>query len=49
MIEVFLLFCFIAILSAVVSLVRGIAFIVGMMWRQMKPVRDNKRWRKLKI
>ncbi len=36
MIEVFLLFCFVAILSAVVSAVRGIAMLMGMVWKQFR-------------
>jgi hypothetical protein len=36
MIEVALLFCFIAVLSAVVSAVRGIAMLAGMMWKQLR-------------
>jgi hypothetical protein len=36
MIEVALLFCFIAVLSAVVGAIRGIAMIAGMVWRQIR-------------
>jgi hypothetical protein len=36
MIEVALLFCFIAVLSATVSAIRGIAMLVGIMWRQIR-------------
>jgi hypothetical protein len=36
MIEVALLFCFIAVLSALVSGLRGIAMIVGMVWKQIR-------------
>ena len=36
MIEVALLFCFIAILSAVVSAVRGIAIVMGVVWKQIR-------------
>lgn len=36
MIEVFLLFCFIAVLSAVVSGLRGIAVIFGLVWKQLR-------------
>jgi hypothetical protein len=36
MIEVALLFCFIAILSAVVSMVRGIAFVAGILWNRIR-------------
>jgi hypothetical protein len=35
MIEVFLLFCFVAILSAVVSAARGIAMVMGVVWKQI--------------
>jgi predicted membrane metal-binding protein len=35
MIEVFLLFCFVAILSAVVSAVRGIAMLLGVLWKRL--------------
>jgi hypothetical protein len=45
MIEVALLFCFIAILSAVVSALRGVAMIAGMLWKQLRrppnPMSDN--------
>jgi hypothetical protein len=40
MIEIFLLFCFIAILSAVVSGLRGIAVLFGILTR---PVRERLR------
>jgi hypothetical protein len=36
MIEVFLLFCFIAILSAVLSAARGIAIVMGVVWKQVR-------------
>ena len=36
MIEIVLLFCFVAILSAVVSAVRGIAMIMGVVWKQVR-------------
>jgi hypothetical protein len=40
MIEVFLLFCFVAILSATVSVVRGIATVLGIVTR---PIRERLR------
>jgi len=36
MIEIFLLFCFVAILSAFVSAVRGIAIVLGVVWKQLR-------------
>jgi hypothetical protein len=36
MIEIVLLFCFVAVLSAVVGALRGIAMIVGMVWKQIR-------------
>jgi hypothetical protein len=50
MIEVFLLFCFIAVLSALVSALRGIALIFSLLWKQVgqvpdlpsAPLRENK-------
>ncbi len=35
MIEIFLLFCFIAVLSAVVSAVRGVAMVLGVVWKRL--------------
>jgi len=36
MIEVALLFCFIAVLSAIVGALRGIAMLAGMLWKQFR-------------
>jgi hypothetical protein len=36
MIEIALLFCFVAVLSAVVGAIRGIAMIAAMVWKQIR-------------
>jgi hypothetical protein len=36
MIEVFLLFCFVAVLSTLVGAIRGIAMLVGMIWKRFR-------------
>jgi hypothetical protein len=36
MIEIALLFCFVAVLSALVGVIRGLAMIAGMVWRQIR-------------
>ncbi len=36
MIEVALLFCFIAVLSALVGAIRGIAMLLGIAWKQIR-------------
>jgi hypothetical protein len=36
MIEIALLFCFVAILSALVSVLRGVAMLAGMFWKQLR-------------